>query len=40
MTKGSLIVERGNKQHTLYVMEAKLYKGDIIVALRDVSIEL
>ena len=31
---------RGKKQNTLYVMEAKLHKGEINVAQRDVSIEL
>ena len=40
LTKGSLVVERGKKQNTLYVMEAKLHKGEINVAQRDVSIEL
>ena len=40
LTKGSLVVARGKKQNTLYVMEAKLHKGEINVAQRDVSIEL
>ena len=31
---------RGKKQNTLYVMEAKLHKGDINVVQRDGSIEL
>ena len=31
---------KGKRQNTLYVMEAKLYKGDINTARRDVSIEL
>ena len=31
---------RGKKQNSLYVMEAKLHKGEINVAQRDVSIEL
>ena len=31
---------RGKKQNTLYVMEAKLQKGEINAAQRDVSIEL
>ena len=39
-TKGSLIVARGKKQNTLYVMEAKLHKGEINAAKRDVSIKL
>ena len=39
-TKGSLIVTRGKKQNTLYVMEAKLHKGDINAAQRDVGIKL
>ena len=32
LTKGSLVVARGNKQNTLYVMEANLHKGDINAA--------
>ena len=40
LTKGSLVVARGKKQNTLYVMEAKLHKGEINEALQDVSIEL
>ena len=40
LTKGSLVVARGKKQNTLYVMEAKLHKGEINVAQWDVSIEL
>ena len=40
LTKGSLVVVRRKKQNTLYVMEAKLHKGEINVAQRDVSIEL
>ena len=40
LTKGSLVVARGKKQNTLYVMEAKLHKGDINAAQWDVSIEL
>ena len=40
LTKGSLVVVRGKKQNTLYVMEAKLHKGEINAAQRDVSIEL
>ena len=32
LTKGSLVVARGKKQNTLYVMEAKLHKGEINVA--------
>ena len=40
LTKGSLVVARGKKQNTLYVMEAKLHKGEINAAQRDVSIEL
>ena len=32
LTKGSLVVARGKKQNTLYVMEAKLHKGDINAA--------
>ena len=31
---------RGKNQNTLYVMEAKLHKGEINAAQRDVSIEL
>ena len=29
LTKGSLIVARGKKRNTFYVMEIKLHKGDI-----------
>ena len=32
LTKGSLVVARGKKHNTLYVMEAKLHKGEINVA--------
>ena len=28
-TKGSLVVAKGKKQNTFYVMEAKLHKGEI-----------
>ena len=31
---------RGNKQNTIYVMEAKLHKGETNTAKWDVSIEL
>ena len=40
LTKGSLVVARGKKQNTFYVMEAKLHKGEINAAQWDVSIEL
>ena len=40
LTKGSLVVVRGKKKNTLYVMEAKLHKGDINTIQRDRSIEL
>ena len=40
LTKVSLIVARGKKQNTQYVMEARLHKGEINAAQRDVSIEL
>ena len=40
LTKGSLVVARGKKHNTLYVMEAKLHKGEINAAWRDISIEL
>ena len=40
LTKSSLVVTRGKKQNTLYVMEAKLHKGEINAAQQDVSIEL
>ena len=40
LTKGSLVVARGKKHNTLYVMEAKLHKGEINATQRDVSIEL
>ena len=40
LTKVSLVVARGKKQNTLYVMEAKLHKREINAAQRDVSIEL
>ena len=40
LTKGSLVVARGKIHDTLYVMEAKLHKGEINAAQRDVSIEL
>ena len=40
LTKGSLVVARGKKQNTLYVMEAKLHKGEINATQRDVSFEL
>ena len=40
LTKGSLVVARGKKQNILYVMEARLHKGDINAAQRDVRIEL
>ena len=40
LTKGFLVVAKGKKQNTLYVMEAKLHKGEINVAQQDVSIEL
>ena len=29
LTKGSLVVARGKKQNTFYVMETKLHKGEI-----------
>ena len=32
LTKGSLVVARGKKHNTLYVMEAKLHKGEINAA--------
>ena len=32
LTKGSLVVTRGKKHNTLYVMEAKLHKGEINAA--------
>ena len=32
LTKGSLVMAKGKKQNTLYVMEAKLHKGEINVA--------
>ena len=38
LTKGSLVVARGKKQNTLYVLEARLHEGDINAA--HVSIEL
>ena len=40
LTKGSLVVARGKKQNTLYVMVAKLQKGEINVAQQNVRIEL
>ena len=40
LTKGSLVVARGKEQNTLYVMKAKLHKGEINAAQQDVSIEL
>ena len=40
ITKGSLVVVRGKKQNTLYVMEAKLHKGEINAAQQDESIKL
>ena len=40
LTKRSLVVARGKKQNTFYVMEANLHKGEINAAQRDVSIEL
>ena len=40
LTKGSLVLARGNKQNTLYVMEAKLHKEDINVVQQDGRIEL
>ena len=40
LTKCSLVVARGKKQNTLYVMKAKLHKGEINAAQRDASIEL
>ena len=40
LTKDSLVVARGKKQNTLYIMEAKLHKGEMNEAQRDVSIEL
>ena len=39
-TKGSLVVARRKKQNTLYVMEAKLHRGEINAAQHDISIEL
>ena len=40
LKKGSLVVAKGKKQNTLYVMEAKPRKGEINAAQREVSIEL
>ena len=40
LTKGSLVVARGKKQKTLYVMKAKLHKEEINATQQDVSIEL
>ena len=40
LTKGSLVMARGKKHNTLYVMKAKLHKGEINVAQQDVSIEI
>ena len=40
LTKGSLIVASGNKLNTLYVMEAKLHKGEINAIQKYASINL
>ena len=40
LTKGSLIVAKGKKLNTLYVIEAKLHKKEINVVQKDASIEL
>ena len=40
LTKGSLIVARGNKLNSFYVMEAKLHKGEINAIRKGESIDL
>lgn len=40
LTKGSLVVARGRKTNTLYVMQAKLHIGELNAIQKDASIEL
>ena len=40
LTKGSIILAKGRKVNTLYVMEAKLIKEDVNVAAKESDIEL
>ena len=40
LTKGSLIVAKGKKINSFYVMEAKLHKGEINAILKGESIDL
>ncbi|KAE8660874.1 hypothetical protein F3Y22_tig00116946pilonHSYRG00054 [Hibiscus syriacus] len=37
-TKGSLIMARGKKQGSLYVMQSKLYKGKVNITTEDVEV--
>ncbi|KAE8658916.1 hypothetical protein F3Y22_tig00116965pilonHSYRG00268 [Hibiscus syriacus] len=38
LTEGSLIMARGNKEGSLYVMQTKLYKGEVNITTEDVEI--
>jgi len=40
LTKGSLIIARGNKEGSLYFMQGKLCKGEVIVAYDNSNLEL
>ena len=40
LSKGSLIVARGNKSSTLYMMQAKLSKGEVNAVEKEASAEL
>ena len=40
LTKGSLVVARGKKPNTLYVMQSKLHIGELKAVHKDASIEL
>ena len=39
LTKGSLVLVRGRKVNTLYVIEAKVKKEDVDVAIKHSNIE-
>ena len=40
LTKGSLIIARGNKEGSLYFMQGKLWKGEVNVAYDNSNLEL
>ena len=40
LTKGSLLLARGNKNNTLYKTEARLVKGDVNIIENEASTKL